>query len=86
MGAELIVTAVLLIQSLQSDEWLSYDTLDHRMAFEDIAACERASEQLGDEIAAFLTQAIGGFAVAKLSTRPGEFRVRTSSVCRELPA
>ena len=86
MGAELIVTAVLLIQSLQSDEWLSYDTLDHRMAFEDVAACERANDQMGDEIAAFLTRAIGDFAVAKQWTIPGQFRVSTNSVCRERPA
>ena len=86
MAAELIVTAVLLIHSGQSDQWLPYGTLDHRMTFDGLAACERANEQLGDEIAAFLTQAIGDFAVAQQWTIPGQFWVSTNSVCRERPA
>lgn len=86
MAAEFIVTAVLLIHGGQSHEWLPYSTLDHRMTFENVAACESANDQMGDEIAAFLTQAIGDFAVAQQWTIPGQFRVSTNSVCREWPA
>ena len=82
MGAELIVTAVIWMQSFRSDEWVPEFTLDHQMAVKSLEACERTREQMEEEIGELLTEAVGQLLVAEYSAKPDEFRVTTTAACQ----
>ena len=87
MGAELVVTAVLLVQSIRSDEWQPYDTLRHQMMFENLQACERAKQEMGDEIAVFVARALEGYILSEGHSKIDEYsRVTTSVACQRLPS
>ena len=87
MGAELVVTAVLLIQSFRSEEWQPYDTLRHQMKFENLQACERAKQEMGDDIAAFVAQTLERYILSEGYSELDEYsRVTTSAACQRLPS
>ncbi len=83
MGAELIVTAVLLMNYFGNDEWEPYDTLRHQMNFESLQACERAKEEIGDEIAAFMVRALRSSVLVDEAPPFSErVRVKTNVACQ----
>lgn len=85
MGAELVVTAVLLMQSVRSEEWHPHDTLRHQMKFENLQACERAKQEMGDDIAAFVARSLERYILSEGYSELGEYsRVTTSTACQRL--
>lgn len=84
MGAELVVTAVLLMDYRGNDGWQPYDTLRHQTEYESLRDCEIAQEEMGDEIAAFMVRALRSSVLVD-ETPPFSERVRVTIdiVCQQ---